>query len=101
MIEINPIAATIFEKWNKKRLWKEKIAVACDLPYHTFDQIFPDRRNRVSPSTMRALLMAGIITELDKIEYDRWFQENKENFEAKRQERIERAKRIRRRKKRV
>lgn len=49
---------------------KEKICVAAELKYHTFQNIFT--RDTLSYMTLKSLKYSGVITERDEIEYHKW-----------------------------
>ena len=74
MKSYNPITTKIYELVASGKTTKEKICVACDLKYPTFDNIFT--RNIVSKPTLSALKYNGIIDENDILEYRQWFSQH-------------------------
>lgn len=72
---LNPIALKINKLVASGRTTKEKICVAADLRYPTFQNIWG--RHKISKGVLQGLFYAGIITEADKLAYREWCLEHK------------------------
>ena len=71
-VEHNPIVVFVRELLASGKITKEKICVASDLKYPTFDNIFC--RPLVSPLVRKSLQFSGIVPAKVFAEYEVWVQ---------------------------
>ena len=77
----NPIVNYLRELLSSGKITKEKICVACDLKYPTFENTFD--RPTVSPLVKKCLQFAGIVPARVIQDYDVWLTNYKPRKEKK------------------
>ena len=71
-LEPNPIVRFVTELLQSGKITKEKICVAADLKYPTFDNMF--ERELVSPLVRKGLHYSGVVPPKIFDEYNVWFE---------------------------